>query len=163
MKILAFDPGLARTGFAIFATRGNSYTLLDYGCLFTDKSLCIEDRISSLLEQTKKLVQLHKPEAMIIEKLFFNINKKTVIAVAQAQGALLAIAGQYKLKVHFLTPLQIKQTLTGYGRSDKKNVQKMVGLLLKMTKMPEPDDVVDAIACGLAYCSIKKFDSRIIV
>ncbi len=77
--------------------------------------------------------------------------------VAQAQGAILYVAGKNNMSIDFISPLRIKQTLTGYGLSDKKNVQKMVVMLLGLKKVPEPDDVADAIACGLAFCTIKKF------
>lgn len=157
MIILAFDPGLERTGYALFDIQGSKYTLGAHGCITTPKTHTLEARLNQLYDEVEAIIERYRPEAMVIEKLFFNINKKTVIAVAQGQGALLALAGKYGVRVAFLTPSEVKLALTGYGKSDKKGVQKMVLLLLGIKVAPKPDDIVDAIACGLAYCTIKKF------
>jgi len=155
--ILAFDPGLERTGYALFDIQGSKYTLGAHGCITTPKTHTLEARLHQLYEAVEKIIVRYRPKAIAIEKLFFNINKKTVIAVAQGQGTLLALAGKYGVAVTFLTPSEVKLALTGYGNSDKKGVEKMVLMLLGIKVAPKPDDVVDAIACGLAYCTIKKF------
>lgn len=156
--ILATDSGLERTGYALFKTDKTHHELLDFGCINTDKTDPLAKRLLSIYETFVALIKKKLPKRIIIERLFFNTNQKTLVTIAQAQGILLLLAAQHKIEVEFLTPIQIKQTLTGYGRSDKKNVQKMVKLLLSLDPMPQPDDVVDAIACGLAYCSIKKYE-----
>lgn len=156
MNIIAFDSGIERTGWAIFSTDMKEYTLIDYGCIFTDKKKSTHERIFDLTNDVHKLITAHKPEHFVFEQLFFLVNKKTAIQVAQAQGAVLAMAGKSGAGVTFLTPTQIKQSLTGYGLSDKKNVQKMIQLLLHLDPLPTPDDTVDAIACGLTYCTMMK-------
>lgn len=157
MKILSIDSGVERTGFAIFKKNGQSEILVEHGCILTSKSDTLSKRLNKIRQEIEEIIKKNKPDAMILETIFFNSNQKTVISIAQAQGVLIELAAQYDTSVEFLTPLAIKQTLTGYGRSDKKSVQKMVNLLLKLKTKPKYDDEVDAIACGLAYCAINKF------
>lgn len=157
MQILATDSGLERTGYAFFESDERVHKLGDFGCITTNKTDSLAKRLLKIYQEFEAIIRKHRPELIIIERLFFNTNQKTLITISQSQGVLLLLAGQYNTEVEFLTPLQIKQILTGYGRSDKKNVQKMVKLLLSLEEMPKPDDVVDAIACGLAYCTNTKF------
>ncbi len=156
MNIIAFDSGLERTGWAIFSIDSKEYTLLKYGCIFTDRKKSTHERIYDLTKEVNTLLNSYKPEHFVFEQLFFLVNKKTAIQVAQAQGAVLSLAGKTGSHVTFLTPTHIKQSLTGYGLSDKKNIQKMVQLLLHLDPLPTPDDTVDAIACGLTYCTMMK-------
>ena len=156
MKLIAFDSGLERTGWAVFDMDGRNYALLAYNCIFTSRDLPLSGRIYSLSSDVQNLVKLYQPEEFVLEQLFFLANKKTAIQVAQAQGAVLGIAGQHGIKVSFLTPPQIKSSLSGYGKTDKKGIQKMVSLLLHIDPLPTPDDTVDAIACGLTYCTMMK-------
>lgn len=156
MNIIAFDSGLERTGWSVFRTESREYSLLAYGCIFTDKKKSTHERIHDLSTEVQELITIHSPEHFVFEQLFFLVNKKTAIQVAQAQGAVLALAGKTGAAVTFLTPTHIKQSLTGYGLSDKKNIQKMIQLLLHLDPLPTPDDTVDAIACGLTYCTMMK-------
>src|SRR3989344_6406369 len=154
--IFSTDSGIERTGYAFFNKNSSSHRLLHYGCIITKRNFQLAARIKKIYDDISSLFKKHHPDILIIEQLFFNTNQKTVVSIAQSQGILLLLAAQYDIPIEFLTPIQIKYILTGYGRSDKKNVQKMVRLLLSLEKMPEPDDVVDAIACGLAYCQMNQ-------
>lgn len=155
MIILATDSGLETTGYALFNKNESSFALINFDCILTKKGLLIQQRLFFIYQEFEKIISKNKPEIIVIERLFFNTNQKTLISIAQAQGALLILAAKYNIQVVFLTPLEIKQTLTGYGRADKIQVRKMVKILLNQEKIPKQDDIVDAIACGLAYCSIK--------
>lgn len=157
MVILAFDSGVERTGYAVFEKDAGAEKLLTYGCIFTDKNWVLARRLADIRRQVIELLDVHTPDVFVLERLFFNKNVTTAMMVAQSQGAVMSLAGERDIMVEFLTPQQIKQTLTGYGTSDKKNVQKMVQLLLKLDVMPEPDDTADAIACGLTYCTMRQF------
>lgn len=157
MKILSIDSGLERTGYAIFNKNSQDATLLSHGCIITKKADQLPKRLYKIRHEIELIFKKVKPDLMVIETIFFNTNQKTVISIAQAQGVLIELAESYKTKVEFLTPLVIKQTITGYGRSDKKNVEKMVRILIKLDHEPIYDDEIDAIACGLAYLTIKKF------
>jgi len=151
------DSGLERTGYAIISKNGELITIDDFGLIKTEKNISIEKRLLNISTSLEKLLLKFKPEIAILEQIFFNINKKTIISVAQAQGACLSVLAKAKVKVEYLTPLQIKQILTGYGRADKKQIEKMLKIILNIDNLPESDDVRDAIACGLAYCYLKKF------
>lgn len=160
MVILAFDSGVERTGYAVMKKEHSEPELLDYGCIFTDKKDAHEVRLYDLRSEVSELVKQHKPEKFVLERLFFNKNITTGIAVAQAQGAVISLAGEHEVPVDYVTPQQIKESLTGYGNADKKAVQKMVKLLLHLDEIPKPDDTADAIACGLTYCTMMSFHDR---
>lgn len=160
MKILAIDSGLEKTGFAIFNKEASSskkpYRFITSGLIKTSKTDLKEERFSLIYTKLGKIIQQEKPHLIILEQLFFYKNAKTVIDVAQSQGVIYLLAAQQQLPVITMTPLQIKEIITGYGRSDKDAVKKMLALTLgiELTKME--DDESDAIACGLAYCYLNE-------
>lgn len=157
MIILGIDPGVEKVGYSIFDKKsGNNYTFIASGLIKTAKTTQHEFRLKEIYDGLKMLIDLHKIEVMVIEQLFFSKNVKTAIAVAQSQGVLQLLAAQNKLKVHYFTPMQIKQIITGYGSADKQAVHKMVQLLLKKEVKVKDDDESDAIACGLAFCSLNE-------
>lgn len=160
MILLACDSGLERTGFAIFQSENGNHTLLDYGCIFTDAALRTEQRFVQLHTHIAELIVKHNPDRCVLERLFFSKNVTTAIAVAQSQGVVMGLVAQHDIPVDFLTPQEIKMTMTGYGNADKKSVQKMVKLLLKLDSVPQPDDTADAIACGLTYCTMMATHDR---
>lgn len=155
MTILSIDSGLERTGFAIFdraSKHANGFKYIDSGLVHTPKTWSKENRLKSIHDQMERIIEKHKPKVMILEQLFFFKNVKTAISVAQAQGVVLLLAAKYSVPTHYLTPLQIKQIITGYGQADKKSVQKMLKLTLGLNGELKQDDVADAIACGAAFC-----------
>ncbi|KXK10908.1 MAG: Crossover junction endodeoxyribonuclease RuvC [Microgenomates bacterium OLB23] len=156
MRILACDSGVERTGYALFDTQDRVMFLKTFDCLYTSKKDALSVRLHNLSLRFEELVSMFRPDTIVVEKLFFNTNQTTAIMVAQAQGLLLAVAGKHNIPVSFISPTQIKSVVTGYGRSDKKSVQKMLRLLLQLEEDPQPDDVADAIACGYAYCTMNK-------
>lgn len=151
MKILALDPGVERTGFAIFKDK----RLITSGTILALKDLKFECRLKKIFDSLNQLIKKHQPELIVLEKLFYFKNQKTVIAVANVQGIILLIAALNNIKIDYLTPLQIKQAITGDGRADKKAIQKILTMEnhIKKTKY---DDEMDAIACGIAYNLIHK-------
>lgn len=161
MIVLSLDSGIERTGYAIVENTGIKPKVIQCGCIFTDKTMQSAYRIATLVDSLETIIDRYKPAVIVIEQLFFNINKKTVIGVAQAQGATMYMASKKNCRVEFLTPLQIKETLTGYGRADKKQIEKMLKLVLHSTELPKPDDATDALACALAFCTLDNFNSKI--
>lgn len=145
MIILSIDSGIERTGYAIFKDKNYVTSAL----IKTSKNKSTEIRLEEIYSKLKKVFDKYKPEVIVLEQLFFFKNQKTFIRVAQAQGVVLLLAAQNKIKVEFLTPLQIKQIITGYGQADKKSVQKMIKLTTEINI--KQDDEADAVACGLAY------------
>ncbi|NQU82814.1 MAG: crossover junction endodeoxyribonuclease RuvC [Parcubacteria group bacterium] len=150
MIICGIDPGTAITGFGFIRKEKRSLECLDYGVIRTDKKDSAEERLNILYNQITKLLTKHKPELLVIEKLFFFKNLKTAMPVSEARGVILLAAAKKKIKVEEITPLQVKMGICGYGRADKKQVQKMVKEILKLDDIPKPDDAADAL--GAAVC-----------
>ncbi len=122
------------------------------------------DRLNKIFKKTEKIIKKHKPDTMVCEQLFFFKNVKTVITVAQARGVLIVAGRKNMISVFEYTPLQIKQALTGYGRADKEQMQKMVKILLNLDKIPQPDDAADALAVAICHAnSVKNNYSHIIL
>lgn len=145
MTILSIDSGIECTGYAIFQNKNYVISAL----IKTSKNKSTEIRLEEIYLQLKKVFDKYEPDIMVLEQLLFFKNQKTFIRVAQAQGIAMLLAAQNKIKVEFLTPLQIKQIITGYGQADKKSVQKMIKLTTEIDI--KQDDEADAVACGLAY------------
>ena len=156
MIILSIDSGLEKTGFSIFKKNYNNFSLNYSGLIKTSKGKKKENRIKIIYDRLNDVIKKYKPKKIIIEQIFFFKNQKTAISVAQTQGAVMLLASQNMIAIEFLTPLQIKQVITGYGLADKIAVRKMIELTLKINKKIKEDDEIDAIACGLAYCYLNK-------
>lgn len=152
MITLALDSGFDKTGYSVFRKTNQKISLITSGLVKTLRSDKIEIRLTDIYQKISKLINKYHPEILILEQLFFFKNQKTIVRVGQAQGVTLLLAGQNKIQVEFLSPLQIKQIVTGYGQSDKKAVEKMLRLQLNLKQKFSDDDEVDAIACGYAYC-----------
>jgi len=159
MIILGIDSGLERTGYSVFEKKSNGTSNFRYitsGLIKTSSKKSNEKRLEEIYSKLTTIFKSYKPSVLIIERLFFFKNQKTIIQVSQAQGVCLLLASQNDIPVEYLTPTQIKQTITGYGKADKKSMQKMINLTLNNPKKINQDDEADAIACGLAYCFINK-------
>jgi len=148
--ILGIDPGLADTGFGVIEKTGNKIKTLDYGSIKTQAKVPDEDRLLIIKNQLSALIKKYRPDYIAVEKLFFAKNVKTALAVAQARGVVILCAGEYCLKLHEYTPLQVKMALTSYGKADKKQVQQMIKVVLGLKEIPKPDDAADALA--IAVC-----------
>lgn len=156
MTILSIDSGLESTGYAILKRQKSDPKYQASGLIKTSSKKTKPNRLLEIHDSIKHLIKVWKPNVIVIEQLFFFKNKKTVIDVSHAQGVVMLLAAEKKIQVEFLTPLQIKQIITGYGNADKKSVQKMLTLIFNLKKEITQDDEVDAIACGLAYCYLNK-------
>jgi len=160
MVILAIDSGFERTGYAVLNYQKSVIGYVTSGLIKTSAKLSISKRLEEIYIKLEQIINKEKPTAIAMEQIFLFKNQKTVIPVAQAQGITLLLAAQHNLDLELLTPLQIKQIVTGYGHSDKIGVKKMVALTIQtkpgvdLDKMI--DDEIDAIACGLAYCYLNK-------
>lgn len=159
MLVLAIDPGIEKVGYAYFRKTVNgsiNYQYLGSGLIRTSKTDHHQKRLYHLFNQLKTLVMRQKPDLIVFEQLFFFKNAKTVISVSQAQGVIYLLAAKENISTKLLTPLQIKQIITGNGNADKKSVQKMLSLILKQNIDFKEDDQSDAVACGLAYCYLNE-------
>jgi len=146
MRIFGIDPGTATTGFAVIEKEHSNLTVLDYGVIVTSKKLTFPDRCVELVNDLRVLIKTHEPDLVAIESLFFFKNQKTAFAVAQARGAMVCAVAEMGISICEPTPLQVKQAVSGYGRADKKQVQKMVQQIYSLDEIPKPDDAADALA-----------------
>ena len=157
MIIFGIDPGFAITGYGVVEKLGNKYKVLDYGVITTKAGLDLSVRLNIMYEEIVRKFNEHKPDCVAMEELFFCKNLTTGIAVAHGRGVLLLAISQLKKPFYEYTPLQIKQAITGYGKADKKQMQKMVQVLLKLDSIPKPDDAADALAVALCCGNSERF------
>ena len=162
MLVLGIDPGLATTGFGIIRDSGqDGYHCLDFGVITTAAGLPDADRLGVLFSALTELIQVHQPDSSAVEKLFFQKNVKTALAVGQARGVALLTLAQAGLPIAEYTPNEIKQTVCGYGNADKNQVQRMVQTLLNLADLPKPDDAADALAVAICHIHHQSFNNRI--
>lgn len=156
MIILGIDSGTARTGYGVLkkinkVNKKCEYEVLGCGCITTSSKESPERRIEIIFKEVEKIIRKQKPNIICLEELFFNTNVKTAMSVGRVSGAVMLLAAKHKIKVVEYTPLQVKVAITGYGRADKSQMQKMIKTLLKLSDIPKPDDAADALAVALCH------------
>lgn len=151
MIILGIDPGYAIVGYGVIEYKNNHFTVIDYGAILTDAHTPFNIRLEKIYDELTAIIERYRPEAMSVEKLFYNNNAKTVIDVSQARGVIMLAAQKNGVKTHEYTPLQVKQSVVGYGRAEKKQVQEMTRRILALQKVPKPDDTADALAMAICH------------
>lgn len=149
MIILGIDPGFDRLGFGVIETTGSALRCLEYGCAYTDKETELSQRIQKIYEAMTELIGRHAPDAVAVERLFFQSNVKTALDVGMARGVILLAIAEAEKPLVEITPNQVKQGITGYGAADKRQVQDMVQRLLGLAETPKPDDAADALAIAV--------------
>lgn len=158
MLVLGIDPGTAICGYGfVEAAQGNRLIPHEYGSVTTSAKARMQDRLMKLYDEIDSLIKKNKPDAMGVEQLFFNRNVTTAIPVGQARGVVLLAAAKNNLEIVERTPLQVKQSVTGYGKATKEQVIYMVTKLLNLPEPPKPDDTADALA--VAICALHCMDS----
>lgn len=151
MVILGIDPGTATTGYGLIqSARGSLLRCLEYGTIETSKLKSAGHRLLAIEKGLEKIFLSYKPNIVAVERLYFFKNLKTVMPVSEARGVILLAVARRNLPVLELTPLQAKMAITGYGRAEKKQVQRMVQEILKLPQIPKPDDAADALAMAIA-------------
>lgn len=151
MRILGIDPGYAIVGFGVLEYDGYKFTPVHFGAITTEAGTEFTLRLKTIFDDMNTVLTTFKPEAMAIEKLFFNTNQKTGIDVAQARGVTLLAATNAGVPVFEYTPLQVKQSVVGYGRAEKPQVMEMTRRILGLADVPKPDDTADALAIAICH------------
>jgi len=151
MIILGIDPGFATIGYGVISVERGRSSVVDYGTVKTPKELSFPERLLMIEKGITQLIEKFKPDQIAMEELFFNTNITTGINVAHARGVILLTCAKHCDNLFEYTPLQIKQALTGYGRADKQQMMHMVKTLLRLDKIPRPDDAADALAVALCH------------
>jgi len=150
--VVGIDPGTAITGYGIIREQENGdLEWVSHGVVKTPSNWDEPQRLLELYHKLNDIFASYKPDCCAVEKLFFQKNVKTAILVGQGRGAALIAAAEAKLSVGEYTPLEIKQAVVGYGNADKKQVQKMVKVLLNLKEIPQPDDAADALAVAICH------------
>ena len=157
MLVLGFDPGIATVGFGAINCEKGALSLIQYGVITTEAGLPLSERLNCIFEDSSQLIDLFKPDEIAIEELFFNSNLTTGISVAHGRGVLLLACRRSGVPIREYTPLQVKQSVTGYGKATKEQVIYMVTKLLNLPEPPKPDDTADALA--VAICALHCMDS----
>lgn len=155
MVVLGIDPGYAIVGWGVIEYSHSRFKVLGYGAITTEAQTPFPERLQIIYNDMCYLFTKYKPEVMSMEKLFYNSNQKTVIDVAQARGVITLAAQMNNKSIFEYTPLQVKQSVTGYGRAEKKQVMEMTRSILNLPEVPKPDDTADALAMAIchAHCS----------
>ena len=148
-RILGIDPGFGRVGWGIIEGKGAEWKAVDFGCIETSPKDSFVDRLIEIDTELKKIIRKCKPNSSAVEELFFYKNVTTAIQVGQARGVILLTLTQANLKIIECTPLQVKQTIVGYGRAEKSQVQSMIAMQLGLKKQKIQDDAADALAIAL--------------
>ena len=151
MVILGIDPGYAIVGYGVIEAQAGKFLPLEYGAVTTEAGADFGLRLQIIYEDVTAILQKWKPGALSLEKLFFRTNKTTAIGVAEARGVILLAARQNGVPVFEYTPLQVKQSVTGYGQAEKRQVMEMTRKLLCLREVPRPDDTADALAMAICH------------
>lgn len=160
MVILGIDPGTATTGWGVIKktksrkqkvkSKKTFLKCLDFGLIETNPSLTPAERLKKINKELKKIIKKYKPKILAVENVYFFKNLKTALPISEAKGVIIFTAAQKEIPVLEFTPLQVKMAIGGYGRAEKKQIQKMIKILLNLKEIPQPDDIADAL--GVAIC-----------
>ncbi len=159
MLVLGIDPGVATTGYGLITQLPDgNIQIATYGTIRTKAGIALSERLHILYEELEEIILLHKPGMAAVEKLFFQRNVTTAIAVGEARGVCLLALARAKIPIGEYTPLEVKQAVTGYGGADKHQVQVMVQTLLQLSELPRPDDAADALAVAICHLNHHNYE-----
>ena len=160
MVVVGIDPGTATTGYGFVSENDQGDLIaIDYGVIQTPAGLPLEQRLLQLYRDLKSLLLLHHPDQGAVEKLFFQKNVTTAIAVGQGRGVVMLALAEAGLSVAEYTPLEVKDAVVGYGRADKRQIQEMVKAMLGLAEIPHPDDAADALAVAITHLHTHRYQS----
>jgi crossover junction endodeoxyribonuclease RuvC len=158
MLVIGIDPGTATTGYGLIReTAQGAFEVVDFGVITTPAGMPLEKRLLILYRRLKEILLLHRPESGAVEKLFFQNNVTTAIAVGQARGVAMLALAESEISVGEYTPMEVKQAVAGYGGADKNQVQQMTKMILNLESIPKPDDAADALAVALCHIQTDHF------
>lgn len=151
MIVLGIDPGVATIGFGVIDATRSQNTLIRYGVITTPPGIPLSARLLQIHRDMGELLDTFRPQEIAIEELFFSKNITTGISVAHGRGVILLAAEEKGIPVYEYTPNQVKQSVAGYGKAEKKQVMLMIQRLLHMDRLPRPDDAADALALAICH------------
>ncbi len=160
LVVFGIDPGYAIVGWGAITFKSNTYKPIGFGSIETEAHTDFNERLETIYDQTFEILNRCRPDALAIERLYFQNNQKTAINVAQARGVTLLAAQKLKIPIFEYTPLQVKIAVTGYGKAKKPQVMEMTRRLLKLPEVPKPDDTADALAIAICHAQAAGSDLR---
>ncbi len=160
MVVFGIDPGYAIVGWGAISFKSNIYKALGYGSVQTQSNTDFNKRLQCIYDELYEILSRCRPDALAIEKLYFQNNQKTAIMVAQARGVILLAAQKQDIPIFEYTPLQVKTAVTGYGKAKKPQVMEMTRRLLRLDEVPKPDDTADALAIAICHAQAAGSDLR---
>ena len=160
LVVFGIDPGYAIVGWGAISFRANAYKALGFGSVETQAHTDFNQRLEYIYDELYEILKRCRPDALAIEKLYFQTNKTTAIKVAQARGVTLLAAQKLKIPIYEYTPLQVKTAVAGYGKAKKPQVMKMTRRLLNLSEVPKPDDTADALAIAICHAQAAGSDLR---
>ncbi len=161
MIVLGIDPGTAALGYGIIERTGSRLRAIDEGCLTTSPDLPLPERLLAIHSLVDDLIELHQPDLVAVERLFFSRNAQTAFGVGQARGVVLLAAAQRRVPVREATPSEVKSAVAGYGNADKEQVARMVAVVLGLDAPPTPDDAADALAIAIWAANSERAGERL--
>lgn len=156
MRIIGIDPGTGILGFGVIDVTRGKFKLVDAGVITTPAHTPLDVRLEDIYDNLMEIIATTKPNVMSIEHLFFARNVTTAMSVSHARGVAMLAGRKGKLPIAEYTPMQIKQSVTGYGKADKKQVQEMVRVQLGLTEVPKPDDCADALGAAITHALMSR-------
>ncbi|MBR1738941.1 MAG: crossover junction endodeoxyribonuclease RuvC [Ruminococcus sp.] len=159
MRILGIDPGYAIVGFGVLDYDGVRFTPAAYGAITTEAGMPFDKRLLAIHRDMEQILGKYSPDCAAIERLYFTNNQKTAIDVAQARGVIVQSIAARSLPIAEYTPLQVKVSVTGYGKAEKQQIMEMTRQLLGLAAIPRPDDAADALAIAICHGHTIRFES----
>jgi crossover junction endodeoxyribonuclease RuvC len=159
VRILGLDPGSLHTGFGVVDKRGSSITAVDYGRISCPRKRTLPERIARLTEGLERVLAEHQPDRVALETPYHGLNARSLIVLAQARGALLAVIVRHSVEVSEYSPAEVKSAVTGHGRADKEQVARMVGMILSLRGTVPSADATDALAVAICCAQREKLDA----
>lgn len=151
MIILGIDPGYATVGYGVVQYEHGQLHHISHGAITTPAGVPLHLRLQEIYTDMLTLLDTFHPDTAAVEELFFNTNITTGIQVGHARGVILLACAQKGIEPAEYTPLQVKQSVVGYGRAEKHQVMEMMRMMLKLPRMPKPDDAADALALAICH------------
>jgi crossover junction endodeoxyribonuclease RuvC len=151
VKVIGIDPGTANCGYGIVHERDGRLEAIDHGWWKTSAAERPEQRLKTIFDAVAGLIEAHRPDAVVLEESFVGADARTALSVGQARGAVMVAAANAGIDCAEYPPARVKQTVCGYGRAEKRQVQKMVKVILKMDAEPTPSHAADALAVAICH------------
>jgi len=158
LLILGVDPGSRHTGYALIETGGGSMRLIDEGRVSLPPRMSLPQRLAGLIREMGSILERWQPQAVAVESPYHGPNVKSLIVLAQARGAILALMGGHDIEIHEYSPAEVKIAVAGNGRADKAQVSRMVHLLLSLDPSDRSDDQTDAMAVAVCYAKCYRME-----